>query len=42
MGTHKKPVKCAMCDGKGYTEISQDGKVEKKSCGKCNGTGTVS
>ncbi|WP_436789902.1 hypothetical protein [Yinghuangia sp. YIM S10712] len=41
MGDHKKPAKCPLCGGKGYTEVCQDGKVIKRSCGRCNGSGTV-
>lgn len=41
-GKRRKPVKCGLCDGKGYKEISQDGKVDRKACGRCNGTGMVS
>ncbi|WP_268822909.1 hypothetical protein [Yinghuangia soli] len=41
MAKRRKPVPCTLCGGKGFKEISQDGKVEKKSCGRCNGTGIV-
>lgn len=41
MGKHKKPVTCAMCNGKGYIEESRNGKITKRSCSRCNGTGTT-
>lgn len=41
MGKHGKPVTCAMCGGKGYQEESKNGTVVKKTCTRCNGSGTT-
>jgi DnaJ-class molecular chaperone len=41
MGKHGKQVQCAMCQGKGYIKESKNGHVVKRSCGRCNGSGTV-
>jgi DnaJ-class molecular chaperone len=39
MGKHENPQACGACGGKGFTEINLDSRIQKITCGSCNGTG---